>query len=75
MSAVLETSDRHVDRVSVIVDPFWTTIVYKAFPSGKGYRLRSSDKQMNRRGKYSTFGMLEGGCGYTGTVFGFVIFF
>ena len=74
MSVVLETSDMYVDRVSVIMDPFWTTIVYKAFPSGKVYRLRSFDKQMNRRGKYSTFSILEGGCGYTGTVFGFVIF-
>ena len=75
MSEVLETSDRHVDRVSVIVDPFWTTFIFRAFSSGKVYRLRSFDKQMNRRGKDSTFGMLVGGCGYTGTVFGFVIFF
>ena len=40
MSAVLETSDRHVDSVSVIVDPFWKTFVYRTFSSGKFYRHR-----------------------------------
>ena len=40
MSAVLETSDRHVDKVSVIVDPFWKAFVFETFLSGQFYRLR-----------------------------------
>src|SRR3954464_9272963 len=51
MSAVLETSDRHVDSVSVIVVP--TTFMFRTISSGKFYRLRSSDKQTNRRGNIS----------------------
>ena len=39
MSAVLETSDRHVDSVSVLVDPFWATFMFRIFASGKFYGI------------------------------------
>ena len=76
MSAVLETSDRHVDRVSVIVDPFWKAFVFGTFSSEQFYRHRElSVGFTGGGGGCSTFGKLEGCGGYTGTVFGFVMFF
>ena len=56
MSAALETSDRHVDSVSVFVDPFWTTSIFRTFSSGKFYRHRELLDS-------STFCMLGGAVG------------
>src|SRR4051812_24583552 len=49
MYAVLETSDRHVDSVLVLIDSFWTAFIYRTFSSEMFYRLRSCDRQMNLR--------------------------
>src|SRR4051812_16959119 len=62
MSAVLETSNRHVDIVSVLVDPFRTTFMFRINSSGKFYRLRMITGKTIWRGEKLVCGMLEG-CG------------
>ena len=74
MFAVLETSNRHVDRVSVIVDPFRTTFVYITYSSGQLYRHRELPAGFTRGGM-SMFVVL-GVCGwYTDNVFVSVVLF
>ena len=75
MSAVLETSDRHVDRVSVIVDPFWKAFVFETLLFGQFYRHRELPAGFTGGGQCSTFGMLEGCGGHTDGVPVSMVFF
>ena len=40
MSVVLETSDKHMDSVPVLVDPFRATFMFRINSSGKFSRYR-----------------------------------
>src|SRR4051812_38785672 len=74
MSAVLETSDRHVDIVSVLVDPFRATFMLRVNSSGRFLSAPENYRQTARRGM-SMPGKLEGGGRLMDSVFVFVIFF
>ena len=74
MSEVLETSDRQVDSVFVIVDPFWTTFVFGTFSSGKFYRHRKLSTDGPEGWGMSMFVVLEGVVGMR-TAYSYSLYF
>src|SRR3954465_14433986 len=60
MFAVLETSDRHVDMVSVIVDSFRVTFMLRVNSSGRFLPAPGNYRQTVPEGGMSMFGKLEG---------------
>src|SRR3954471_1256001 len=74
MPEVSWTSDKRVDGVTVLVETFRTTFVFRINSSGYFNSTRQIIGQTVRRGGMSMFVVLEG-CGwYTDTIFIFFIF-
>ena len=74
MSAVSEISNRQVDSVSMLVDPFRTTFVFRTFSSGMFYRYRELPAGFTGGERFDVLYVRGGGEGM-GSVSVLVVFF